>query len=105
MARWKSGEEAPKILAKSLDWAAEAHKRRVQQVILSLLPSEMSPDQLRELKKNLLEHRGKCPVRIDFMDKSFKTSLELPKNLMVAATPQMVASVNKIFGRDVVRLR
>jgi DNA polymerase-3 subunit alpha len=101
----EAGEEAPKILVKSLEWAAEAHKRRVQQVVLSLLPSEISPDQLRELKKNLMEHRGKCPVRIDFSDPAFKTSLELPKNLLVAATPQLVASVNKIFGREVVRLR
>jgi len=103
--RWRSAKKPPKILAKSLEWAAEAHKRRVQQVVLNLLPSEISPDQLRELKKHLLEHRGKCPVRINFSDPTFKTSMELPKNLMVAATPQMVASWNKIFGRDVVRLR
>jgi DNA polymerase-3 subunit alpha len=99
------GDEAPKILAKSVEWASEAHKQRVQSVVLSLLPSEISPDQLRELKRSFLEHRGKCPVRILFSSADFKTSLELPKNLLVAATPQMVASVNKIFGRDVVRLR
>ena len=98
----ETGDEAVKVIVKSLDWAAEAHKRRVQQVILKLLPSEISPDQLRELKRNLLQHRGKCPVRIDFADPEFKTSLELPRNLLVAATPQLVASVNKIFGRDVV---
>jgi DNA polymerase-3 subunit alpha len=99
------GDEAPKILAKSVEWANEAHKQRVQSVVLSLLPAEISPDQLRELKKSFLEHRGKCPVRILFHSPEFKTSLELPKSLLVAATPQMVASVNKIFGRDVVRLR
>jgi DNA polymerase-3 subunit alpha len=98
------GEEAPKILVKSLDWAAEAHKGRVQQVVLRLAPSELRPDQLRELKKQILQFRGKCPVRIDFVDPTFKTRLDLPKTVMVSGTPQMVQSINKIFGRDVVIL-
>jgi DNA polymerase-3 subunit alpha len=104
----EAGEEAIKVIVKSLDWATEAHKKRVQHVVLKLLASEVSPDQLRELKKNLLEFRGKCPVRIDFTgtaDQGFRTSLELPRNLLVSATPQMVASVNRIFGRDVVSLK
>ena len=97
-------EEAPKILVKLVDWATEAHKNRTQRVVLRLKTVEASADQLRELKKNLLQHRGKCPVRIDFIDPGFKTRLELPQTLQVSATPQMVASVNKIFGRDVVSL-
>ncbi len=98
------GDEQPKILAKGLDWAAEAHKGRVQQVVLRLPPEEVSADQLRELKKNLLQFRGKCPVRIDFVDSRFKTRLDLPRTVSVAATPQMVSAVNKIFGREVVSL-
>jgi hypothetical protein len=98
------GEEAPKILVKTLDWATEAHKNRTQRVVLKLKTGEASADQLRELKKHLLQHRGKCSVRIDFIDQSFKTKLDLPQTLAVAATPQMVAAVNKIFGRDVVSL-
>jgi DNA polymerase-3 subunit alpha len=104
----EAGDEAIKVIVKSLDWAADAHKKRVQHVVLKLLASEVSPDQLRELKKNLLEYRGKCPVRIDFTgtaDQGFRTSLELPRNILVSATPQMVASVNRIFGRDVVSLK
>jgi DNA polymerase-3 subunit alpha len=84
------GAEAVKILVKSVEWTADAHRGRVQK--------------LRELKKHLLEHRGKCPVRIDFVDSTFKTSMELPATVSVAATPQMVASINRIFGRDVVAL-
>jgi hypothetical protein len=30
--------------------------------------------------------------------------LDLPKTLLVAATPQLVAAVNRIFGRDVVSM-
>ena len=99
------GDEAPKLLAKSVEWATEAHKGRVQQVVLKLQPAEISADQLRELKKSLLGFRGKCPVRIDFVDPLFRTRLELPKTVAVAATPQMVTAVNRIFGRDVVLLQ
>jgi DNA polymerase-3 subunit alpha len=100
----ETADEAPKLLVKTLEWASEAHKGKVQQVVLKITPSEVSPDQLRELKKNLLQHRGKCPVRIDFVDASFKTRLDLPKTVLVSGTPQMVQSINKIFGRNVVVL-
>ena len=49
------GDEAPKVLAKSVEWASEAHKGRVQQVTISTIPpGEISADQLRELKRSLL---------------------------------------------------
>ncbi len=98
------GEEAPKILVKSLEWVAEAHRNRVQQIVLKIDPSATSSSQLRELKKSFIEHRGKCPVRIQFVDKKFRTRLDLPRTVGVAATPQMVEAVKKIFGRDVVQL-
>lgn len=100
----ETADEAPKLLVKTLEWATDAHKGKVQHVVVKIAPSEVSPDQLRELKKNLLQHRGKCPVRIDFIDSTFKTRLDLPKALMVSGTPQMVQSINKIFGRNVVIL-
>ncbi len=99
------GDEAPKILAKTLEFASEAHKGKVQQVVLKLNPSEVQPDQLRELKKNLMAYPGKCNVRIEFSEPLFRTRLELPKNMLVAGTPQMVRAINQIFGRDVVMLR
>ena len=98
------GDEAPKILVKSLEWVVEAHKGRVQQIVVRIPLPQVTPDQLRELKKNFIQFRGKCPVRIDFVDPQFKTRLQLPKTVGVAATPQMVESVNKIFGQEVVQL-
>lgn len=99
------GEEAPKILAKSLEWVVEAQKNRIQQIVIRLSPRETTPDQLRELKKQLLQVRGKCPVRIEFDDVQFRTRLELPGTLRVAASPQAVLSINRIFGKDVVSLQ
>lgn len=98
------GEEIPKILGKSIEWATEAHRGKVQHVVLHLVPSEISPDQLRELKKQLLQSRGKCSVRIDFEDAQFRTRLELPKTYGVTVTPQVVQSINQIFGHQVVQL-
>jgi len=98
------GEENPKVLAKTLEWVAEAHRGRVQQVVIRLAPSEVSSEQLRELKQKLIKYRGKCPVRIDFYDPKFRTTLTLPKNLALTANPQLVTAINQIFGADVVTL-
>jgi DNA polymerase-3 subunit alpha len=99
------GEEGvPKILAKTLEWVSEAHKGRVQQVTLCLDPQAISSGQLRDLKRGLIEHRGKCPVRIDFASREFRTRLDLPRTVGLQSTPQMVEAMKKIFGRDVVRL-
>ena len=95
----------PKVLVRSIDWATDAHRDRVKQVVLELKPAEITVQQLRELKKNLLDHRGPCPVVISFVDPGFKTRLDLPKSVRVAGTPQMAASVNKIFGQQIVSLR
>jgi len=101
----EASEETTKVLVKSIELVAEAHKNRVQQVVVKLVPSLITPDQLRELKKSLLSHRGKCPVRIEFCDSSFRTSLRLPKTVCVNPSSEMIQSVNKIFGTDVVQLQ
>jgi len=100
--------DGAKIFVKSLEWIDEAHKNRVQQVILKLPLDKISSDQLRELKRNIISFRGKCPVRIEFSnltgEAKFKTRLELPNTIGLQTTPQMVESVNKIFGFNVVHL-
>jgi len=98
-------DEMPKILAKSIEWAEEAHQGRVTRVILRINPSETSPEQLRELKQGLLAHRGKCPVTLEFVDPRFKTRLMLPPTVKVSGTPQMAQAINQIFGKTVVQLQ
>ena len=104
-AELELADEGPKLLAKSLEFATDAHKNRVQNVVLQLAPSSITTEQLRELKRSFIQHRGKCPVRIDFVDPKFKTRLQLPKTVGVAPSPQMVESVNRIFGSEVVTLQ
>ncbi len=98
-------EEGPKLLAKSLEPAEEAHRNRAQQVVLNIATQQTTPDQLRVLKNQLIRFRGRCPVRIVFDDPSFRTQLELPNTMKVAPTAEMVESVNRIFGRQVVTLQ
>jgi DNA polymerase-3 subunit alpha len=98
------GDELPKLLVKSVAWVEEAHKSRVQNVIIQLNPDAVSSEQLRELKKRILAHRGRCRVRIDFIHPQFKTQLDLPKNVGVEATPELVRDLNKIFGAEVTQL-
>jgi DNA polymerase-3 subunit alpha len=99
------GEEGPKLLAKSMEPAEEAHRTRVQQVIVRIAVPKTTPDQLRVLKNQLVRFRGKCPVRIVFEDPRFRTQLDLPSTTKVAATPEMVEAVNRIFGQPVVSLQ
>jgi DNA polymerase-3 subunit alpha len=96
--------DGAKIFVKTLEWVDESHKNRVQQVVLRIPLERVSSDQLRELKKNIIAFRGKCPVRIEFSDPRFKTRLELPKTVGLQTSPQMVESVNRIFGFNVVHL-
>ena len=97
-------DEAPKILAKSIELAEEAHKNRVSRVVVRLDPSAVTTDQLHALKQGLMGHRGRCPVTIQFQSSAFRTSLDLPAALQVAGTPQMAQAINQIFGRTVVSL-
>lgn len=100
------GEESvAKILAKNMEWVSEAHRGRVQQVVLNLDPAQTTAEQLRDLKRILVQNRGKCPVRIDFKNPKFRTQLSLPKTIGVAPTPQWVEGVNRIFGQEVVSLQ
>lgn len=96
--------DGAKVFVKTLEWIDESHKNRVQQVVIRIPLERISSDQLRELKKNIIAFRGKCPVRIEFSDPRFKTRLELPKTVGLQTSPQMVESMNRIFGFDVVHL-
>lgn len=100
----ESTEESPKILVKAIHWLAEVHKGKVGRVLIQLVPSQTTPEQIRELKRKIIENRGKCPIKIDFRDAHFRTSLELPRTIGLSGTPQAVDQLNQIFGRDVVTL-
>lgn len=104
-----SGDENVKLLAKSMEWLDVAHKDAVQEVVFRLPLERVTVDQLRSLKKHLLQHRGPYPVSIVFTSEArFRTRIRLPVSLRVAGSPQLVSGVSGIFGpelKDVVEMR
>lgn len=100
----ESSAEGAKLLVKTMEWVEEAHKNRVQSVVIRLPLAQVTPEQLRELKKHMIHYRGKCGVRIEFVHPKFRTRLQLPKTVGLQSSHQMVESVNKIFGFNVVHL-
>ena len=98
-------EETPKLFARKIEKAKDAHAGRAKTVVIHLSPENINTGQLRALKKTLMQHRGKCPVRIEFNDQKYRTQLELPKGMTVAGTSQMVQAVKNVFKADVVELR
>ncbi len=97
--------EKVQIMVKTLEWLEETHKNRVSQAIFRIPVDRVQPEQLRELKRLLIEYRGKTPLRMNFEADDFKTTLELPKTTGVEASPQFVEQVDKLFGFKVVQLQ
>jgi hypothetical protein len=97
--------EGVKLFGRTIADLEEVHKNRIEQVVLRIKVEKASSEQLKELKKQLLYFRGKYPVRIEFNHSEFKTRLVLPDNISVVTTPQMIESINKIFGYPVVHLQ
>ena len=98
-------DEAPKILAKNLELLAEAHESRIKKLRLRLAVPELTSEKLRDLKRYLLEGRGKCGVELLFEDAQFQVTLSLPKSWGVSSTPALIRQINQIFGREVVLLQ
>ncbi len=97
-------EESLKLAVKSLEWAAVAHLARIQHIEVHLQVGSVTSQQLMDLKRCLLQSKGKFPVTLRFHDPRFATSLALPKTFGFSATPDALRSLNQVFGREVVVL-
>ncbi len=93
-------EETPKIFGKSLVKLAEVHAERVQKIVLKVDLNKIHADQLRELKKNLIQNRGRCPVELLFQDEDLNAYLELPKALCIHPSIEFICEIQKVFGAD-----
>lgn len=102
---FEATDEAIKILARSIEMTAEANQERVKSVVLKINPSQVQADQLRALKQRLIKHQGRYPVKIEFRDATFSTTLDLPKNIRVSGSAEMIREVNELFGGAVVSLQ
>lgn len=74
----------------------------LQRVHLYVRESEVSADELVQLRETLLEHRGPCVVFLHlFATGNRETVIELPDQVRVASTPELEATVLRLFGSRV----
>jgi DNA polymerase III alpha subunit len=71
----------------------------LHRVHLYVRESEVSSDELIQLRETLLEHQGPCVVSLHlFAPGKGETVIELPDQVRVASTPELEAMVQRLFG-------
>ncbi len=92
-----------KMLAKHVEPLASKHMK-IQAVQIRVDMHQVTPDQLRELKRLMLLERGKVRVQLVFDAPQFRSMLQVPEALSIEATPSFLGAIKKLFGPQVVRL-
>ena len=113
--RLEAGEERIQVIANEISSLAEAaakgrangnglgnDRRDGEKLHLHARESEISADELVRLRDMLLDYPGPCTVFLHLYAASLsETVIELPSQVRVAATPELEASVDKLFGARV----
>ena len=113
--RLEAGEERIQVIANEISLLAEAaakgrangnglgnDRRDGEKLHLHARESEISADELVRLRDMLLQYPGPCTVFLHLYAGSLsETVIELPNQVHVAATPELEASVEKLFGARV----
>ena len=82
--------------------AAPGSPEGLRRVHLYVRESEVSADELVQLRETLLEHQGPCVVFLHlFATGNRETVIELPDQVRVASTPELEATVQRLFGSRV----
>ncbi|MGH7827550.1 MAG: DNA polymerase III subunit alpha [Candidatus Binatia bacterium] len=111
--RLEVGEERIQVFANEITPLAEEAakgrangngKRNVQdeRVHLYVREAELSNEELVQLRETLLEHPGPSTVFLHFVSPArSETVLELPHQVRVASSPELVETVKRLFGMRV----
>jgi DNA polymerase III subunit alpha len=113
--RLEAGEERIQVIANEISLLTEAaskgrangnglgnDRRDGEKLHLHARESEISADELVRLRDTLLEYPGPCTVFLHLYAANLsETVIELPNQVRVAATPELEASVEKLFGARV----
>jgi len=96
------GEEKNKIIAKDILLLEEAPKHLTKTIHFKLSPAEATPKQLEALKSVLTRHKGACTAYLHvIIPDASETVMKLPDDLKVDPTPQLVSSIQKLFGHNI----
>ena len=95
-------EERAKVLAKDIMLLSEVPTKLTKSVHFKLVASEAGTKQMQNLKNILGRFKGDCRafIHLTIPDRS-ETVMELPKDMWVAPSLQLVSAVEKLFGHNV----
>lgn len=96
------GEEQNKIIAREIFLLEEAPRHITKTIHLRLSQAEATPKQLTALKSVLSRFKGHCTAYLHVVvPNESETVMKLPEDLKVDPTPQLVSSIQKLFGHNV----
>ncbi len=96
--------ESVKIIAKSIWPIEDVPQRLTKSVHFFLHQPEVTPNHLAQLKNILSRYPGECPAFVHLIvPEKTETVLSLPEEMKLSPSPQLVATVDKLFGHSVTR--
>ncbi len=95
-------EDSIKLLANQVKVLEKAPRNKKIKISLNL--AEIRADQLRELKQQVLAHRGNSSLILEFRGEGQQCIMPLQKHFSVEITPSLFVQVEKIFKKPVVFL-
>lgn len=96
--------ETAKIIAREIIPIEAVVGHLTKSVHFFLRQPQVTSDHLVQLKSLLMRFRGNCPSFVHLMvSGKTETVLELPQEMNLAPTPQLVVAIEKLFGHDVTR--
>ena len=101
-----AGDETVKVIAEKIYSLEEVPLYLTTSVHFFLRSQEATQKHLQQLKSILSSHQGSCPAYVHLVQpQQSETVLELPDDLKLAPSPQLIAAVEKLFGHDVTKFQ
>ena len=100
------GEDRVTLIANELRVLAAVRQETVKQVHLRLPASRVTDECLEQLKDTLSRHRGNCPAFLDvIVPGESEAIIELPQELRVTPSEEMLDAIERLLGSGVAVLR
>ena len=94
------------MIATEFRQLAAARQESVKQVHLRLTADRITEDCLQQLRNTLERHRGSCPAFLDvIVPGEAEAIIELPAELRVTPSEEMLDAIERLLGSGVTMLR
>jgi DNA polymerase-3 subunit alpha len=90
--------EEPSVIVSDLVPMEDAYARLTKRVTVRLDCVEIDETTLGTVKKILAQHKGECPVILEFHEDSHKRSLKVDRKLFVSPSKELIAAFEDILG-------